>query len=45
MVGKKGWTIGKTRSPLYRSGKILGDVNANKRGKIGQRVTKSSELT
>lgn len=39
MVGKKGWTIGKTRSLLYRSGKILGDVNAIKRGKIGQRVT------
>jgi len=38
-MSKKGWTIGKTRSLLYKSGKVLGDVNAVKRGAIGTRVT------
>ena len=38
-MSKKGWTIGKTRSLLYKSGKVLGDVNAVKRGAIGMRVT------
>lgn len=35
---KKGWTIGKTRSVLYKTAKILGDVNSVKRGTIGNRV-------
>jgi hypothetical protein len=39
MMPKKDWTIGKTRSLLYKSGKVLGDVNAVKRGAIGTRVT------
>jgi len=39
VMPKKGWTIGKTRSLLYKSGKVLGDVNAVKRGAIGTRVT------
>jgi|TARA_B100000780_G_C20994523_1_gene397776 hypothetical protein len=30
-------TIGKTRSFLYKSGKILGDINAVKRGTLGHR--------
>ncbi len=38
MAKKKGITIGKTRSALYKASKFLGDVNAVKRGTIGQRV-------
>ena len=34
----KGLTIGKTRSALYETARILGDVNAVKRGTIGQRI-------
>lgn len=36
---KKGLTIGKTRSALYKSAKLLGDVNSVKRGSVGKRVT------
>ena len=36
---KKKLTIGKTRSTLYKTAKILGDVNSIKRGTIGKRVT------
>ena len=36
---KKGITIGKTRSALYKSAKILGDVGAVKNGKITKRLT------
>lgn len=36
----KGLTIGKTRSVLYKAGKILGDINAVKRGTIGQRLVR-----
>ena len=32
-------TIGKIRSFLYISAKILGDINAVKKNKIGSRVT------
>ena len=32
-------TIGKIRSFLYSSAKILGDINALKRNKIGTRIT------
>ena len=32
-------TIGKIRSFLYTAAKILGDINAVKRNKIGTRVT------
>ena len=39
MRNKKGLTIGKTRSALYRTAKILGDINAVKRGTIERRVT------
>ena len=39
MRNRKGLTIGKTRSALYKTAKILGDINAVKRGKIGKRVT------
>ena len=35
---KKGLTIGKTRSALYKSAKFLGDVNSVKRGSVGQRL-------
>ena len=31
-------SIGKTRSKLYLIAKILGDINAVKRGTIGKRV-------
>ena len=36
---KKGVTIGKTRSALYKTAKFLGDVNSIKRGTLGKRVT------
>ena len=36
---KKGWTIGKMRSVLYKTAKILGDVNSVKRGTLGKRIT------
>ena len=36
---KKGWTIGKTRTVLYKTAKILGDVNSVKRGTVGRRIT------
>ena len=36
---KKKLTIGKTRRALYKSAKILGDVNSIKRGTVGKRVT------
>ena len=39
MKSKKSLTIGKTRSALYKTAKILGDINAVKRGTIGRRVT------
>ena len=39
MRNKKGLTIGKTRSALYKTAKILGDINAVRRGTIGRRVT------
>ena len=32
-------TIGKTRTSLYKSARILGDINAVKRGKMGRRAT------
>ena len=38
-MGMGKFTIGKTRSALYKSAKLLGDINAIKRGKIGRRVT------
>lgn len=38
MARRKGLTIGKTRSALYKTARILGDVNAVKRGTIPQRV-------
>ena len=31
-------SIGKVRSTLYKTGKVLGDVNAVKRGTIGRRL-------
>ena len=36
---KKGLTIGKTRSALYKTAKFLGDINSVKRGTVGKRVT------
>lgn len=38
-MGKKlGLTIGKTRSFLYKSARVLGDVNAVARGTAPQRI-------
>jgi len=38
-LGKKlGLTIGKTRSGLYKSARVLGDVNAVVRGTVTQRI-------
>jgi hypothetical protein len=31
-------SIGKTRSALYKTARILGDVNAVKRGTVGKRI-------
>ena len=39
MESSKKTTVGKTRSVLYKSAKILGDFNAVRRGKIGRRIT------
>ena len=36
---RKGLTIGKIRSALYKTAKLLGDINAVKRGSVGQRVS------
>ena len=38
-MSKKGITIGKTRSTLYKTAKFLGDVNSIKRGTLGKRIT------
>lgn len=38
MSRKKGLTIGKTRSALYTTARVLGHINAVKRGKVGTRV-------
>ena len=32
-------SIGKARSALYKSGKILGDINAVKKGTVTRRIT------
>ena len=36
---KKGITISQVRSTLYQAAKILGDINAVKRGTVDQRVS------
>lgn len=33
-------SIGKTRSVLYKVARILGDVNAVKRGTVGKRIAR-----
>ena len=38
-MAKQGISIGKIRSALYGTAKILGDVNSVKIGTIGQRIT------
>ena len=40
MSKRKGLTIGKTRSALYTTAKVLGYVNAVKRGTLGKRVVR-----
>jgi hypothetical protein len=37
---KKGLTIDKTRGALYKTGRVLGDINAVKRGTIDKRVVR-----
>lgn len=37
---KSGLTIGKTRSALYGLGKLLGDVQAVRKGQVGKRVAR-----
>ena len=32
-------SIGKARSAIYKSGKILGDINAVKKGTVTRRIT------
>ena len=39
MPPKKGITIGKIRTALYKSARLLGDVNSVKRGTINRRIT------
>ena len=39
MRTKKGITIGKTRSILYKAAKLLGDINSVKRGSIDSRFS------
>lgn len=38
MSRKKGFTIGKARSALYGTAKVLGDINAVNRGTVPQRL-------
>lgn len=38
MSGKRGLTIGKIRSSIYKTGRILGDINAVARGTVPQRL-------
>ncbi|MEK6591581.1 MAG: hypothetical protein AABZ67_00730 [Pseudomonadota bacterium] len=38
MSSKKGLTVGKIRGALYKTGKVLGDINAVIRGTIIQRI-------
>lgn len=38
MGTKKGITIGKTRTALYKTARILGDVNSVARGTVPQRL-------
>jgi hypothetical protein len=38
MARRRGLTIGKVRTGLYFTGRMLGDANAVIRGTIGQRV-------
>jgi hypothetical protein len=33
-------TIGKTRSMLYKTARILGDVNAVQKGTVGKRIAR-----
>lgn len=33
-------SLGKIRSMLYKSARVLGDVNAVKRGKVGKRLAR-----
>jgi hypothetical protein len=33
-------SIGKIRTALYRTARLLGDVNAVRRGKIGKRIVR-----
>lgn len=40
MSRKQGLTIGKTRGFLYLLAKLLGDLNAVKRGTIGRRIAR-----
>ncbi|TQM89554.1 hypothetical protein [Roseinatronobacter monicus] len=40
MSRKQGITIGKTRGFLYFLAKLLGDVNAVKRGTVGKRIAR-----
>ena len=40
MGNRTGWTIGKTRSALYKSARALGDINAVVRGTIPQRIVR-----
>lgn len=40
MGRKKGLTIGKVRSSMYKSAKILGDINAVARGTVPQRLVR-----
>lgn len=32
--------MGRTRSSLYKAARIMGDVNAVKKGRVGKRVTR-----
>jgi hypothetical protein len=38
MGKRKGLTLSKTRSRLYKLAQFLGDANAVKRGKVGRRI-------
>ncbi|MCU1452223.1 MAG: hypothetical protein JWN46_369 [Acidimicrobiales bacterium] len=39
-MAKKGWTIPKVRRELYRSGRVLGDVQAGRTHTMGKRIAR-----
>ena len=39
-MGRKGITVGEVRSVLYGTAKLLGDVQAVRKGRVGKRLAR-----